>query len=162
MSTLYLDLETADADRLWDYGPGFVRLGGFAVGDSPVVTTTDIAMVVEQIEKADLVVGYNVLSFDLPALELYYGLDLAGLVRENRVMDTLLAARQNDPPLSGKVDARRYDLDPLAKRLSLGGKLSGDGGSVLQALAREFDGYDKIPVDHPEYVRYLVVCLSFV
>ncbi|TFB53642.1 DNA polymerase [Cryobacterium tagatosivorans] len=156
MSTLHLDLATADADRLWDYGPGFVRLAGFAVGDSPVVTTTDITMVVEMIEKADLVVGHNVLGFDLPALELYYGLDLARLVREDRVMDTLLAARQNDPPLSGKVDARRYSLDALAKRLELGGKPAGDCGSALKTLACEFEGYDKIPVDHPDYVRYLV------
>lgn len=156
MSTIYLDLETADANRMWDYGPGFVRLAGFAVGGSPVVTTTDVTMVVEMIEKADLVVGHNVLGFDLPTLELYHGLDLAGLVRENRVMDTLLAARQNDPPLSGKVDARRYSLDALAKRLGLDGKLTEDDGSALKPLARKFEGYDKIPVDHPDYVRHLV------
>lgn len=141
---------------MWDYGPGFVRLAGFAVGESPVITTADITMVVEMIKKADLVVGHNALGFDLPTLELYHGLDLAGLVRENRVIDTLLAARQNDPPLSGKVDARRYTLDALAKRLGLDGKPTEDDGSALKPLTRKFDGYDKIPVDRPDCVRRLV------
>ncbi|WP_460944251.1 DNA polymerase [Okibacterium endophyticum] len=121
-----------------------------------MVTTTDIAAVVEMVERADLVVGHNVLGFDLPALERYHGLDLGRLVRENRVVDTLLAARQNDPPLSGKADARRYNLDAVCRRVLGDGKVSGDGGSVLKALAREFGGYDRIPVDHPDYVRYLV------
>ncbi|MCU1636976.1 MAG: hypothetical protein JWQ68_2215, partial [Cryobacterium sp.] len=113
MSILYLDLETADADRIWDYGPGFVRLAGVAVGGSAVVTTTDLGAVVEMIGQADLVVGHNLLAFDLPALERYHGLDLARLVREHRVIDTLLVARQNDPPLSGQIDAGRYNLDAV-------------------------------------------------
>lgn len=156
MSTLYLDLETADADRIWDYGPGFVRLAGVAVGGSAVVTTTDMRTVVEMIEQADLVVGHNILGFDLPALERYYGLDLARLVHERRVIDTLLVARQNDPPLSGKADARRYNLDAVSRRVLGDGKVSDDSGSVLKTLAREYGGYDRIPVDHPDYVRYLV------
>src|SRR5690349_3335037 len=150
MSILYLDLETADADRIWDYGPGFVRLAGVAVGSTPVTTTIDIASVVEMIEHADLVVGHNVLGFDLPALERYHCLDLARLVRENRVIDTLLVARQNDPPLSGNVDARRYNLDALCRRVLGEGKVADDSGSVLKVLARKFGGYDRIPVDDPD------------
>lgn len=156
MSILYLDLETADADRIWDYGPGFVRLAGYAVGGSAVVTTTDLGAVVEMIRQADLVVGHNLLAFDLPALEQYHGLDLAALVHEHRVIDTLLAARQNDPPLSGKADGRRYNLDALCRRVLGEGKVSADSASMLQVLARHFGGYDRIPVDHPDYVRYLV------
>lgn len=156
MNIVYLDLETADADSLWDYGTGFVRLAGFAIDDGPVTTTTDIASVVHTIRRAGLVVGHNVLGFDLPALERYHGLDVSLLVREGRVMDTLLAARQNDPPLSGKADARRYNLDAITKRLGLDGKVAEVGGTVLKALAKEHGGFDRIPVDHPDYVRYLV------
>ncbi|GAA1769018.1 DNA polymerase [Nostocoides vanveenii] len=156
MSTLYLDLETADADRLWDHGPGFVRLAGYAIGTGPVVTTTDIAAVVRLIEQADHVVGHNILGFDLLALERYHGLDLARLVREDRVVDTLLVARQNDPPVSGKADSRRYNLDAVCRRVLGEGKVADDSGSLLKALARQCRGYDLIPVDHPDYVRYLV------
>lgn len=156
MSIVYLDLETADADRLWDYGPGFIRLAGVAAGNGDVVTTTDFAAVVQLLESAGLVVGHNILGFDLPALELYYGLDFARLVRENRVLDTFVVARQNDPPLAGKVDARRYNLDAVCRRVLGDGKLVGDGGSALKALAKEYGGYDRIPVDHPTYVRYLL------
>ncbi|MEV8267368.1 DNA polymerase [Microbacterium sp. NPDC076911] len=156
MEIIYLDLETADADELYTCGEGFVRLAGYAIGNGPLVTTTDIPALVRLISQAGLVVGHNILSFDLPALERYYGLDLAKLVREKRVIDTLLTVRQNDPPLSSKVDSRRYGLDAIAQRLGLGGKLpSGDGGSVLEALRAEYGGYDRIPVDHPEYLRYL-------
>ncbi|WP_218220428.1 DNA polymerase [Nesterenkonia sp. Act20] len=153
---VYLDLETADADRLWDYGPGFVRLAGFAVGDADVVTTTDIASVVEVVQQADIVVGHNVLGFDLAALERYHGLDLTSLVAANRVVDTLLVARQNDPPLSGKADVQRYNLEAVCRRVLGVGKVAGEGGSALKALAREHGGYDQIPVNHPDYVRYLV------
>ena len=156
MSTLYLDLKTADADRIWDYGPGFVRLAGFAVGGSEVVTTTDIGAVIEMILQADLVVGHNLLAFGLPALERYHGLDLAGLVRDRRVIDTLLAARQNDPPLSGKTDARRYNLDALCRRVVGESEAPNDSESMLRVLAHQFGGYDRIPVDHPDYVRSLV------
>ncbi|MCQ1994525.1 DNA polymerase [Arthrobacter sp. zg-Y1171] len=156
MSILYLNLGTADADRIWDYGPGFVRLAGVGVGGSEVVTTTDIRSVVEMILQADLVVGHDLLAFGLPALERYHGLDLARLVRERRVMDTLLAARQNDPPLSGKADARRYNLAALCRRVLGAAKVPDDSESMLRVLARQFGGYDRIPVGHPEYVRYLV------
>ena len=156
MSILYLGLQTADADRIWDYGPGFVRLAGVAINESEVITTTDVGTVIRLILQADLVVGHNVLAFDLPALERYHGLDLARLVREHRVMDTLLVARQNDPPLSGKTDARRYDLDALCQRVLGVRKAGGDSESMFKVLVRQFGGYDRIPVDHPEYVTYLV------
>ncbi|GAB3563258.1 DNA polymerase [Spelaeicoccus albus] len=156
MSIVYVDLETADADRLWDYGTGFVRIAGYAVDNRPVESTTDIAAVTRTIEQADLVVGHNVLGFDLLALERYHDLDLSRLVREDRVVDTLLAARQNDPPLSGSADARRYNLDAIAKRLGLDGKITGAGGTALKALAKKFGGFDRIPADHPDYLRYLI------
>lgn len=165
MRLMPLDLETSSVKRLW-HGPErfCVRLAGYAIGDGPVVTTTDVDRVVALLHEPDvIVVGHNVLAFDLPALEAYHGLDLDRMVAEGRVVDTLLAARQNDPPLSGKVDERRYGLDAVAKRVLGEGKVSGGGESALKALAREYsptgdlgDGFDRIPVDHPDYVRYLV------
>lgn len=162
MSIAYFDLETAAADKLWNYGTGFVRLAGIASDDTDVVTTTDISAVVEIIESADLVVGHNILGFDLLALERYHGLDLGRLVGENRVLDTLLAARQNDPPLSGKADARRYNLDAVCQRVLGDGKVAGDSGSRLKELAEEYGGFDEIPVDHPDYARYLVQDVNLV
>lgn len=157
MRLVPLDLETADAGRIWDYGPGFVRLAGYAVDGGPVVTTTDIGEVVALLHEPDvIVIGHNILAFDLPALALHHGLDLDLLVAEGRVIDTLLVARQNDPPLSGKADSRRYNLDSVARRVLGEGKVVGDGGSVLKALATAYGGFDMIPVDHPDYVRYLV------
>lgn len=155
-NVIYLDLETADADRLWDYGTGFVRLAGIAVNNGPVMTTTDISAVTRIVERADLIVGHNVLAFDLPALERYHGLDLGNLVEHHRVIDTHLVARQNDPPLSGKSDVRRYNLEALAQKVLGEGKVASEGTSVLKTLAKEFGGFDKIPTDHPDYIRYLI------
>ncbi|MDP3968449.1 MAG: DNA polymerase [Nocardioides sp.] len=154
----YFDVETADADRLWTYGPGFCRLGGYATGDAPVRVTADMAELVDVLHRSAYVVGHNILAFDLPALELHHGLDLARLVREDRVVDTLLAARHNDPPFSGPVDKSRYNLNAVATRY-LGheqGKATTDGASALEVLRGEFGGYDQIPVDHPDLMRYLV------
>ncbi|CAM4046137.1 DNA polymerase [Helcobacillus massiliensis] len=156
MSILYLDLETADADELWTYGPGFVRLAGYAIDEAPVKTTDDFSLIVRLVEEANYVVGHNILAFDLQALERYHGLDLARLVREGRVIDTLLVARQNDPPLSGKADAKRYGLDSLCRRLRIGGKQQQGGESALKNLADQFGGYDQIPTDNPVYVSYLI------
>ena len=152
------DLETADAARIWDYGSGFVRLAGYAVDGGPVVTTTDIDSLVALLHEPDVIaVGHNILAFDLQALALYHGLDLHRLVAEDRVVDTLITAWQNDPPLSGSADLRRYNLDALAKRVLGAGKVGDDdGGSALKKLVADFGGYDQIPVDHPDYIRYLV------
>ncbi|MFE5776890.1 DNA polymerase [Brachybacterium sp. NPDC056505] len=151
---VYFDLETADAERLWDYGPGFVRIASVAVNGGDAYTTTDIDGLVELLHSADLAVAHNGLGFDLLALERYHGLDLARLVEEGRVLDTLLVVRQNDPPLPAKVDGKRYDLDSVCKRMGIGGKLASGDGSVLKKLAREHGGYDRIPVDHPDYLAY--------
>lgn len=154
----YVDIETADAESLWTYGPGFCRLAGYASGHAPVRITTDMDEVVDVLHRSDFIVGHNVLAFDLPALDLHHGLDLARLVREDRVIDTLLAARHNDPPFSGPGDRSRYNLNAVATRY-LGeseGKAVTDGVSALEALRKQYGGYDRIPVDHSEYVRYLV------
>lgn len=149
-----VDLETADANEMHRYEHGFVRLAGWATSRTgPVTLTTDHADVVRRIEASSSVIGHNVLGFDLQALTRYHGLDLRSLVRGGRVFDTMLAARQWDPPTAkekGVDHERRYNLDRLGQRFELGGK-----SHDLSALAKRHGGYDQIPLDDPDYRDYL-------
>lgn len=156
MRTVYFDIETASAEELYTYGQGFCRLAGYAVDDGPVQLTTDMEQLCEALRDADRIVAHNALSFDLAALEHWHGLDVGELVQQGRVRDTLLLARHNDPPFSGRVDGRRYSLDAIGKRLLGEGKLASEGGSELTKLAEEFGGYDRIPVDDQRYREYLI------
>lgn len=156
MSVLYVDLETVDARTLYSATSGFVRLAGFAVDNGPVVVTADIDRVVAAVRACDVVVAHNGIGFDLAALHRFHGLDVDRLVNENRVFDTLLAARQEWPPLSGGVGCDRYGLDAVAARLHLDGKLVGAGGeSALKALEKRYGGFDMIPVEDSTYRDYL-------
>lgn len=146
---LIVDLETASADQLYSYGPGFARLAGVRVGDGPVTTTTDIDGLARQVEAAPLVVGHNVMGYDLQVLARYHGLDLQALVGRGAVFDTLLAARQAFPPMAKSKG--RLGLDDLGETLGLGRKV-GD----LKALAKEYGGYDAIPLDDERYLAYQV------
>jgi DNA polymerase-1 len=157
MRTVYFDIETADADELYTYGPRFCRLAGYAIDNGPVFITTDMDELCNVLRGADRVVAHNAIAFDLAALEHWHGLDVGGLVDEGRVRDTLILARHNDPPLSGHTDDRRYSLEAIGKRLSGRGKdLIVTGESVLKGLARDFGGYDQIPVEDSSYRKYLV------
>lgn len=156
MTSLYFDIETASAEELYTYGPGFCRLAGYATDDGAVTLTTDMAELISVINEADRVVAHNALAFDLAALEHWYDLDVARLVAEGRVRDTLVLARLNDPPLSGHTDDRRYNLDAISKRLGLGAKVADSGELALKALAKEHGGYDQIPVTDERYREYLV------
>lgn len=145
------DLETADQAQLFSYGPGFVRLGGFA--DGSIKVTADIDGLARMLETAPQVVGHNILGFDLIALARYHGVDIWSLVDRGAVFDTLLAARYVDPPMARDkgVDAeRKYNLDTLGEKFGLGQK-----SDALKRLAKQFGGYDKIPLDHPDYLEYL-------
>lgn len=150
---MYLDLETADADQLYTYGPSFVRLAGYAIDDGPVQLTTDADGLCALIAEMDLVVAHNAIAFDLAALGRWHGLDVDALVGSGRVRDTLLMARQQWPVIKGGAG---HTLEEVASRLELGGKLVDEAGSVLKSLAREHGGYDRIPVDDPQYRAYLV------
>lgn len=156
MRDLFLDLESGSAAELYTYGPGFLRLAGYAVDDGPVVLTADMAELCDAIQSADRVWAHNAIGFDLAALEHWHGLDVAALVERGRVRDSLILARLNDPPLPGKADARRYGLDALGRRLLGEGKVADDGKSALKTLAEAHGGYDRIPVDDAVYRKYLV------
>lgn len=146
------DLETADSATLHTYGPGFVRLAGYGGVFGAVGLTTDIDALAEGLSRAGLITAHNGMDFDLVALARHHGLDLWSLVERGAVADTLLIARQLDPPMSKRTGRppTKYDLDSLGERLGLGGK-NGD----LKAMAKAHGGYDKIPTDDPDYREYL-------
>lgn len=145
VATIAFDLETASVDDLWSYGPGFVRLAGYRNGSGVVTTTTDVTT----IPPGATLVGHNVFGFDLLALARYHGLDLTTV----RALDTKVLAFLADPPPAklneGQIE-RYYSLDSVGERLFGIGK-EGD----LKALAKEFGGFDRIPVDDGRYLDYL-------
>ena len=150
---LIFDVESDDAERIHVGDLGFLRLGAYAWGDGPVKVTDDIAELVSQLERARLVVGHNIIGFDLAALR-HHGLDVDRLIAEGRVVDTLLVARQLDPPRAQGADKGRYTLGALGRRLGVGDKLTDGDDSALQALAAQHGGYGAIPVDDPTYRAY--------
>lgn len=151
-----VDLETADANEMYRYGPGFARLAGVGTDDG-IELTTDMGSVVETIRSSSLVSGHNIMAFDLPALARYHGLDMAevhDMAEAGRLSDTLLVARHLDPPMARDkgVEARgRYKLDTLGETYGLGRKTDD-----LKGLAKEFGGFDQIPVDDERYRAYLI------
>jgi P4 family phage/plasmid primase-like protien len=150
---LALDIETAGVEKLWSCGPEFVRLVGYQLGDQITVSPDPWALA-GQIAQARLVVGHNVMSFDLVAYAKDYGIDLIDMAAKGQVFDTMLAGILNDPPDNGSSQEqilREYSLDTMAARL-VGATKSGD----LKALAEEFGGFDRIPTDDQRYVEYLV------
>ncbi|WKD58593.1 DNA polymerase [Corynebacterium caspium] len=152
---VYFDVETADADQLYTYGHGFIRLCGYAVNDGDVTITTDVQELADVLASADLIVGHNIVNFDLPAIELETDLDVDRLIDERKVVDTLLTSRQIDPPLSAQKNYS-YSLDAVAQRYGKTGKLSRNGQTVLKNLATTYGGFDAIPTDNDDYRAYLV------
>lgn len=63
---LFIDTETKSADHMWNMNPReFFRLGQYAWGEGPVVLTEDFDEVEDAIRSAKLVVGHNLISYDL-------------------------------------------------------------------------------------------------
>jgi DNA polymerase-1 len=148
-----LDIETASEEQMWSQGPEFIRLCGYQTSDR-ITITPDGAQLAEVVRDSWLIVGHNVLAFDLVALARNHGVDLIGMARAGRVFDTKLAGILNDPPEPGMKQAqiqRDYSLDNLGARL-LGATKTGD----LKALAAEHGGFGSIPLDDERYVRYLI------
>lgn len=151
-TTVVFDLETGSADDVHvTDDPGFVRLATYSVGGSEPVATTDIAgELIPLLEQADTIVGHNVVQFDLPVLRRLYGLDDEALIKTGKVHDTLILSRL----AAGGDKKLKYSLDAVAKRCGVDGKLLKDGQNALKALAKQYGGYDTIPVDNAEYVEY--------
>lgn len=146
------DTETGSADdRHVTDDPGFVRLATYSVNGAEPVATTDIAgELIPLLERADTIVGHNIIQFDLAALRRLYGLDDKALIEAGKVHDTMILSRL----AAGGDKKLEYSLDAVAKRCGVDGKLLAGGESALKALAKQYGGFDKIPVDNAEYVEY--------
>jgi DNA polymerase-1 len=149
MSVVTWDVETAAADELFTYGSDFVRLCGADPLGKPELTTNPYELI-QWLNDADWITGHNILGFDLLALAYYYGADWEKLSAKS--IDTLLLERLRFPPEAREtgVSADKYDLDHVAERLGVAGKTDD-----IRKLAHKFGGYDQIPVDDEEYMRYL-------
>lgn len=154
MNMVTLDLETAGVTQaIFSYGEGFLRLGAYANGSGPVIAK-DMDEIMEVVRNPQYVItGHNLTGFDLIALAKYKGLDLRTMI--GRTADTDLLVRLDDPPESGKdgISIRPkgyYGLDQSAARYGVAGKTDD-----LARLAARYGGYDKIPLDDPEYRSYL-------
>lgn len=160
---LTLDLETGDADSLFTgivrkperrpcEGP-YIRLSGYAVNDDPVVVTTDVDELLDEIKRADVIQGHNLFGFDGLALAWHHGMDWESFCA--KAVDSEIRERYRFPARSReKGSADKYDLDHTAMRLGVTGKITGPAG--LQALKNRHGGYDRIPVDDPDFIAYLV------
>ena len=137
------DLETCSVDELFRR-PDFCRLGA----STSVRPTGDMQEVIRSLQAARRVTGHNILAFDLIALARWHGADYEALAAKS--FDTLIAARQLDPPLSKGMPTGHYHLDQVAARLGVAGKTDD-----IKALARKHGGFDQIPLDDPDYVSYL-------
>jgi P4 family phage/plasmid primase-like protien len=161
------DIETGSAamTTLFSSGPEYVRLSGYSVEGGPVQVTTSLDEISDRVTSADMVVGHNIMGFDMIALARLGGVDLRALADEDRLVDTKILAMLADPPHAkmnvGEAE-RYYSLDNVGERL-LGHTKHGDlkalarefGDPSLKGKAREADGYGKIPTDDARYVEYL-------
>ncbi len=166
---LTFDLETASAEALFTMrvketsgwrpveGP-FVRLIGYAVNDGPVEITTDADELMTEIDRADVVQGHNILGFDglalawhhVPADERFAWWSMFA----GKAYDTDPASRQHTPPRSREHGSEdKYDLDHVAQRLGVPGKITGEDG--LGSLKRQYGGYDRIDVTDARFRAYL-------
>ena len=146
---LGFDIETASADELFmgrHEGP-FVRLVGGEGGVGPVLCE-DPSALVEDLDRAEVIYGHNILGFDLIALAHHHGADYDALAAKS--VDTMVLARLADPPMAKGTPNGYYGLDAVAQRLGHTGK-----SDDLKALAKEHGGYDRIPVNDERYRAYL-------
>lgn len=147
MQRVPLDIETGSADDLYllPPTPGYVRLTG--VGDEifPGVPPHSGGPV----RYTSTVNGH---VFDFPALDRHCGIPVEQTIPFSR--DLRVAAFQHDPPTTRQTKSgpgfKSYGMDALASRYL--GESKSDLGKLL---AKEYGGWDHIPVDDPRYAEYL-------
>lgn len=176
--TLILDIETHSADLMYTLAPEeFVRITGYKwAGAGRVLFSTDLDEVRGVIEDADMVIGHNIHSFDLPAIFGTDSLEPMIMADEGRIYDTIThAALVHTPPrmYTDRHGRRRhaitpsqsmawFGLDEQAHQLGVAGKTQDlsalaheYGDPSLSKAARIIDGYGKIPTGDPRYRDYL-------
>lgn len=178
MDTLIFDIETHDSGLLhtmpyWE----FMRIAGYKwVGESGVSFTTDVHELQDLILSADMVIGHNIHSFDLPAVFGTDSLTPMHLADAGRIFDTWTHAALCHPaPMiyTDRTGTRRIGLKPgqvakwnsldeQAHQLGVPGKTHSlaelahkYGNPALKRADRIRDGFGKIPVTDPDYLDYL-------
>lgn len=144
----------------------FVRLAGYAWGAHGEVTlTADLDELIAQIRAADVVVGHNIHAFDLTACFGKDSVEPLEMALADRVFDTWTHATLVHPAPTSYVDRAGvqrfvdgperakswFALDNQAYQLGVVGK-----AHDLKALAREFGGFGRIPIDDPRFREYLI------
>ncbi len=159
--TITFDIETGSVDDMWTSGPEFMRLFGYSVDDRPVENYESPEYLTHEImSREGWIVTHNGNNFDSILLDKHCRVSILSLAKDNRLRDTKLCAFLADPPFSrmkeGEIE-KAYSLQTVGTKYLGEGKMVdvATGGSVLKRLAAEFGGFDKIPVDHPEYNEYL-------
>lgn len=149
MQVVTFDLETCGVEEL-HHRSDFVRLGGLRYSEGNVMyrATPDGDEIVRELNRADVITGHNILSFDLIALARYHGADYEALAA--KAVDTMVVEHHLNPVPAKKVPAGTYGLDQTAHRYGVSGKTDD-----IRKLARKHGGFDKIPVDDEEYNEYL-------
>lgn len=141
-----LDIETGSADDLYRLPPtpGYVRLVG----------TGDIThWWPKHVQRQTSYVTVNGHLFDFPALDRHCGVPVEETIPFSR--DLRVAAFQHDPPTTYQTKSgpgfKSYSMAALTERY-LGESTKSDAG---KELAKEFGGWEHIPVDDPRYSEYL-------
>jgi DNA polymerase-1 len=156
---LVFDLETCDAAGLHDHPDplAFVRIGALRMGGETIVET-DPPRIAEAVLSSQRATGHNVIHFDLPALaRIDPRIDLLALTRARRVHDTMVGESVLHPILNDKRPAavaraaKHFALDATALRRGIPGKVD-----AIKELAKTHGGYDRIPLDDPDYRAYVV------
>lgn len=144
-----IDFETADADQAYTGahdGP-FLRVMAWS-RDAASGSTSDPEEMRRILNDAAHLYTSGGYRFDLPAAAYHLDLDPVELVM--KADDTEVSGRLANPPRKARgADRDRYDLGHMAQNI-----LSERKDDALPRLRREYGGYDKIPVDHPEYAAY--------
>lgn len=153
MKFVGFDIETADADDLFTYGDGFVRVGGWSTENGPKTTADIKGELIPALNDAQYIYAHNFFGFDGLALAYHYPDLVDWEVLAAKALDTMVLERLRFPPeardTGGSKD--RYDLDTCCARHGVGGKTAD-----LRELAKLHGGYDGIPVNDPAYLAYLM------
>lgn len=176
------DIETGSAGDLHSYGPDFFRIGGIKYPGGEVQITDDPYELVRWLEEAPALTAHNGINYDALVMAKYYGLEYEATCA--KMWDTLLVEKHLDPVAAQGAQPRGYyTLEGVATRYGVAGKsrvdfegkreivrrLRGDREAdrmkpgktesfgVLNVLAELSGGYDKIPLDDPDYRYYLTL-----
>lgn len=159
--SISLDIETGSVTEMWRTGPEFLRLFGYCVDNGPVETSESKEYLLHDIMSRDgWIIGHNIMNFDSLLLDKHHGVSILKLAKEERLRDTKLIAFLADPPYSrtkeGEIE-KLYSLQTVGTKYLGEGKMLdvATGSSILKILANRHGGFDKIPVDDPEYNEYL-------